>query len=156
MSGAAGGLAALLRSTGNYTVNRFVTQLAVVAGLLAAAPAFAHGSHTGDEQPSMPAPSNPKVHHEARELQDKVNELNKDIKQDNKKLTMDQQKLQVLEVQAAEAKVGKAPPLSPDQQRELKELQKRIGNVNHDIGRDNEHLAADQAKLNACREQEAP
>ena len=98
----------------------------------------------------------PDVNHETRELQNKVNELNKDIKQDNKKLTMDEQKLQVLEMQAAEAKMGKAPPLSPDQQRELKELRNRIGNLDHDIGRDNQHLAADQAKLNAWQEKEAP
>ena len=142
-------------------MNRFVTHLVAVAGLLAAAPsfapAFAHGSHAGDSQSSMAAaPSNPDVNHETRELQNKVNELNKDVKQDNKKLTMDEQKLQVLEIRAAEAKMGKAPPLSPDQQRELKELRNRIGNLDHDIGRDDQHLAADQAKLNAWQEKEAP
>jgi hypothetical protein len=133
-------------------VNRFVTHMAVVAGLVAAAPAFAHSS----QQPGMAAPSYSNVDHQTRELETKVNELNKDIKQDNKKLSMDQQKLQTLEVQAAEAKVGKAPPLSPEQLRELNELRNRIGNLDHDIGRDNEHLAADQAKLNARQEKEAP
>jgi hypothetical protein len=132
-----------------------ITHLAVVAGLLAAAPAIAHGSHAGDGQPSMATVSS-NSNHETRELQNKVNELNKDIKQDNKKLTMDQQKVQVLEMQAAEAKAGKAPPLSRDQERELKELLSRMGKLDRDIGRDKQHLAADQVKLNAWQEKEAP
>ena len=61
-----------------------------------------------------------------------------------------------LEMQAAEAKAGKAPPLSRDQERDLKELLSRMGKLDRDIGRDNQHLAADQAKLNAWQEKEAP
>lgn len=133
-------------------MNRVITCLIGAAALLAAVPAFAHGSHAGDG----PQPSDYASTHETRELQEKVNGLNKDIGKDNKKLTEDEQKLVALEIQAAEAKAGKAVPLSPGQQRELAELRNRIGNLNKDIGQDTKRLSADETKLKAWEDRPAP
>jgi hypothetical protein len=94
--------------------------------------------------------------HETHELRNKINGLNKDIDQDNQKLTEDEQKLIGLEMQAVEAKGGKAPPLSTGQRRELAELRNRIGNLNKDIGRDTQRLSAEQTKLKAWQDQPTP
>jgi hypothetical protein len=123
-------------------MNRSITSLAIAATLLAAVPAFAHGSHAGSN-------------HETRELQEKVNGLNEDINKDNKALTADEKRLVALEMQAAEAKGGKAPPLSIGQRRELMELENRIGNLDKDIGRDTRRLTADGTKLKVWQEQSA-
>jgi predicted RNase H-like nuclease (RuvC/YqgF family) len=131
------------------TMNRAIVCLIGGAALLAAAPAFARGSHAGE----TPSTSDYASNHEAQE---KVNRLEKDIRQDNKKLTEDEQKLIALEIRAAEAKVGKAPPLSMGEQRELAELRNRIGNLNKDIGQDTKRLSADETKLRAWQDTPAP
>ena len=129
-------------------MNRAITCLIGAAALLAAVPAFAHGSHAGDG----PQPSDYASNHDTHELQEKANGLNRDIEKDNKKLTQDEQKLVALEIQAAQAKVGKAAPLSPGQQRELAELRNRVNNLNKDIGQDTKRLSADETKLKAWQE----
>jgi uncharacterized coiled-coil protein SlyX len=124
-------------------MNRSITGVAMAAALLAAVPALAHGSHTGGS-------------HATHELQEKVTRLSKDITKDNRALTADEQKLTALQIQAAEAKAGKAPPLSSGQQRELAELQERVVNLKQDVGRDTARLTADQAKVKAWQEHTSP
>lgn len=133
-------------------MNRTITCLIGAAALLAAVPAFAHGSRAG----VGPQTSDHASNHETHELQEKVNGVSKDIKNDNKKLTADEQKLITLEIHAAEAKAGKAPPLSPGQQRELAELRNRIGNLNKDISQDTKRLSADETRLKAWQDPPAP
>jgi predicted RNase H-like nuclease (RuvC/YqgF family) len=133
-------------------MNRAIICLIGGAALLAAAPAFARGSHAGE----TPSTSDYVSNHETHEVQEKVNRLEKDIRQDNKKLTEDEQKLIALEIRAAEAKVGKAPPLSMGEQRELAELRNRIGNLDKDIGQDIKRVSADETKLKPWQETPAP
>ncbi len=130
-------------------MNRAIVCLIGGAALLAAAPAFARGSHAGETPSTSDYASN-------HETQEKVNRLEKDIRQDNKKLTEDEQKLIALEIRAAEAKVGKAPPLSMGEQRELAELRNRIGNLDKDIGQDTKRVSADETKLKPWQETPAP
>jgi predicted RNase H-like nuclease (RuvC/YqgF family) len=133
-------------------MNRTITCLIGAAALLAAVPALAHGSHAD----VGPQTSDHASNHETHELQAKVNGLNKDVREDNKKLTEDEQRLITLEIHAAEAKTGKAPPLSTGQQRELAELRNRIGNLDKDISQDTKRLSADETRLKAWQGPPAP
>ncbi len=115
-----------------------------LAALLIASPALAHG-HDGSSL--HPAPMDWQIAHDTRGLDHQVNRLNNDVARDNRTLTQDQQRLNTLKIQAAEAKYNKAPPLTRHQQEELAELQRRIGYLNRDITRDNEHITTDDMKL---------
>ena len=75
--------------------------------------------------------------------------LTNDLNRDARALTQDQQRLNALEIQAAEANVGKAPPLSPWQQNELVDLRRDITHLNQDIARDNQRRAVDELKIEA-------
>jgi hypothetical protein len=134
-------------------MNRFVTRLIVVAGVAAAAPAYAHGSFGGEGPHGMSGPSNTPTTHETNPSQGKINTLTKDISKDNTRLTADQQKLNTLLIQQAEAKVGKAAPLTVAQQREVQELQQNVRNLGTDINQDNQRLTADQTKQKTWEEQ---
>ena len=87
--------------------------------------------------------------HETRELENRANLLPNDVNRDTRALTLDQQRLNALEIQAAEANVGKAPPLSPWQQNELVDLRRDITHLNQDIARDNQRRAVDELKIEA-------
>ena len=126
-------------------MTRLTRGLISVAALLATSPAFAGGQHGADVARSViyAAPN------QTRELENKVNHLTHDVNRDTRTLTRDQQRLNALEIQAAEAKVGKAPPLSPWQQNELVDLRRDITHLNQDIAHDNQRRAVDQLKIEA-------
>jgi hypothetical protein len=133
-------------------MNRIIACLIGAAALVAAVPALAHGSRPGDGPQAADYASNQKTH----ELQEDVNILDKDINRDNRELTQDEQKFIGLEMQAAEAKTGKAAPLSPEQRQNLAELRHRIGNLDKDIAQEDKRLSVDETKLKALQDRPAP
>lgn len=131
-------------------MTRLTFGLVSVAALLATSPAFAGGQHGADvARPVFYEAPSQIPGHETRELENRVNHLTNDVNRDTRTLTQDQQRLNALEIQAAEAKVGKAPPLSPWQQNELVDLRRDITHLNQDIARDNQRRAVDELKIEA-------
>ena len=119
-------------------MTRLTFGLISLAALLATSPAFAGGQHGADvARPVIYEAPNQHPGHETRELENRANLLTNDVNRDTRALTLDQQRLNALEIQAAEANVGKAPPLSPWQQNELVDLRRDITHLNQDIARDN-------------------
>ena len=131
-------------------MTRLTFGLVSLAALLTTSPAFAGGQHGADVARPVFYEA-PKQHpgHETRELENRVNHLTNDVNRDTRTLTQDQQRLNALEIQAAEAKVGKAPPLSPWQQNELVDLRRDITHLNQDIARDNQRRGVDELKIEA-------
>jgi hypothetical protein len=131
-------------------MTRLTRGLISLAALLATSPAFAGGQHGADvARPVFYEAPNQIPGHETRELENRVNHLTNDVNRDTRALTRDQQRLNALEIQAAEATVGKAPPLSPWQQNELVDLRRDVTRLNQDIARDNQRRAVDELKIEA-------
>ncbi|MGC1413165.1 MAG: hypothetical protein WA864_29970 [Acetobacteraceae bacterium] len=131
-------------------MTRLTRGLISVAALLATSPAFAGGQHGADvARPVIYAAPNQHPDHDTRELENRVNHLTHDVNRDTRALIQDQQRLNALEVQAAQANVGKAPPLSPWQQNELVDLRRVITHLNQDIAHDNQRRAVDEVKIEA-------
>ena len=131
-------------------MTRLTFGLVSVAALLATSPAFAGGQHGADvARPVFYEAPSQIPGHETRELENRVNHLTNDVNRDTRALTRDQQRLNALEIQAADANVGKAPPLSPWQQNELVDLRRDVTHLNQDIARDNQRRAVDELKIEA-------
>ncbi len=133
-------------------MTRLTLGLISTAALLAASPAFAGGQHgTGVARPVFYEAPNQHINNETRELENKVNHLTHDVNRDTRAVVEDQQRLNALEMRAAEAQVGKAPPLSPRQQYELMDLRRDIAHLNQDIAHDNQRRTVDQLNIEAWR-----
>ena len=131
-------------------MTRLTCGLISMAALLAASPAFAGGQHGADvARPVTYEAPNQHLDHETRELENRENHLTNDLNRDARALTQDQQRLNALEIQAAEANVGKAPPLSRWQQNELVDLRRDIAHLNQDVAHDNQRRAVDELKIEA-------